>query len=85
MMNESLAARLDALSAELKGLASLGAETRRPAAGLAAELERLGAGVDAPSSRATALEAQAVRFEVEHPALSAALRQAADLLGKAGI
>ena len=85
MTNESLAARLNALSTELKDLASLGADTRRPAAGLAAELKRLGPGADSPSSSASALEAQAVRFEAEHPALAAALRQAADLLGKAGI
>ena len=83
MDNDPLVARLTALSLELKGQTSLDPDVRRAAAGLAAELERLG-GDSSPSS-ATALEAQAVRFEAEHPALSAALRQAADLLGKAGI
>ena len=85
MNNDPLVARLEALCSELKGLSSLDPQARRAAAGLDAEFERLGVGADASSSGATALEAQAVRFEAEHPALSAALRQAADLLGKAGI
>ena len=85
MTNEPLIARLHALRSELEGLSSLDADAHRAATGLKAHLERLGVGAEASGSSATALEAQAVRFEAEHPALSAALRQAADLLGKAGI
>lgn len=85
MTGEPLARRLSALSSELGALPSLDAETRRIAAALSAELERLGAGADSTRSSASTLEALAVRFEADHPALSAALRQGADILGKAGI
>lgn len=85
MTSEPLATRLRALSTELSGLPSLDPDTRRVAATLSAELERLGAAADLSRSSASALEALAVRFEADHPALSAALRQGADLLGKAGI
>ena len=87
MTNEPLLARLRALSSELSALASLDVDTRRAAAGLHAELRRLDVEMDSsrPGASASALEEQAVSFEAEHPALSAALRQAADLLGKAGI
>ncbi len=87
MTHDSLAVRLRALSLELNRLPSLDAETRQAADRFASELERLGVGVGVGGARPTAgsLEALAVRFEAEHPALAAALRQGADLLGKAGI
>ena len=86
MSSEPLAARLRALSSELRQRASLDAATRRLAADLHAELERLlGAGTAASPASAGSLEALAIRFDTEHPAMSAALRQVADLLGKAGI
>jgi Domain of unknown function (DUF4404) len=45
-------------------------------------LGRKGRAVEAPAPR---LEALAVKFEAEHPALADSVRQLADLLGKAGI
>ena len=44
--------------------------------------DRRAAGGDAPAQR---LEALAVRFEADHPALAQVLRQLIDALGKAGI
>ena len=85
MTHDSLAVRLRALTLELNRLPGLDAETRHAADRFASELERLGVGMPGARPTAGSLEALAVRFEAEHPALAAALRQGADLLGKAGI
>ncbi len=44
-----------------------------------------GASLDDHRSLAERLDASAVNFEAEHPALGAALRQVVDILAKAGI
>lgn len=85
MSTDPLATRLRALRDDLSGLSTLDPESRALAGGVAAELERLGASSSGARANAPTLEALAVRFEADHPALAAALRQGADLLAKAGI
>lgn len=48
-------------------------------------LEQPGAGAAADEPLTERLEAVAVRFEADHPALGTAIRQVVDTLGKAGI
>ena len=81
MSREPLKVLLARLHEELGRATSLDEESRRLVGVVVADIERLGA---APAT-AGGLEALAVRFEAEHPAIAAALRQVGDLLGKAGI
>jgi uncharacterized protein DUF4404 len=85
MSTEQLHALLRGLHAELARTASLDAEARRLIGVVVSDLEKLGAAISAPHPTPGALKALAVRFEADHPAMGAALRQVADLLGKAGI
>ena len=85
MPNEPLNSQLRAVLAELGRARSLDPDTRDLADELLGELGRLGASVRAPAPTSGGLETLAVRFEAEHPAMAAALRQVADLLAKAGI
>jgi hypothetical protein len=85
MSNEPLNALLRGLHAELARAPSLDAEARRLLGLVLGDLERLGAGAAGGHPTPGGLEALAVRFEADHPAMAAALRQVADLLGKAGI
>jgi hypothetical protein len=71
--------------AELRTRAALDAEARGAADAVAAEFRRLGVERGHAQSTASRLDALAVRFEADHPAAAAALRQLADQLGKAGI
>lgn len=82
MPNEPMIPLLRALRQELATPRPLDAETRQLLSLVAADIEKLGVGAAATPH---GLEALAVRFEVDHPSMSAALRQVADLLGKAGI
>jgi hypothetical protein len=85
MSNEPLNVLLRGLHAELARATSLDAESRRLIGVVLGDLETLGAGASAAHATPGGLEALAVRFEADHPAMAAALRQVADLLGKAGI
>jgi hypothetical protein len=50
------------------------------------DIERtLGQGADPKRANTSRLEALAVRFEADHPALAASLRRLVDLLGEVGI
>ncbi len=82
MSSESLNSLLSRAHDALGRAPALDAESRRLLALLAADIERLG--LAAPAT-AHGVRAFAVRFEADHPAAAAALRQAGDLLGKAGI
>ena len=82
MSSDQLNALLQRLHEELARAASIDAESRRLLGVVVADIERLG--VAAPTT-ASGLESLAVRFEADHPAVAAALRQVGDLLGKAGI
>ena len=77
---------LKRLHEELGRATALDAESRRLVGVVVEDLRRVGGGAahDADASRG-GLEALAVRFEAGHPDVAAALRQVADVLGKAGI
>jgi hypothetical protein len=88
MSSIELHALLRRLHAQLAASPSLDPESRQLIEVVLGDLQRLGtppaAGAGEPLT-AGGLEALAVRFEAEHPALAGALRQIADVLGKAGI
>jgi Ser/Thr protein kinase RdoA (MazF antagonist) len=86
MSSEDLGRLLAQLHARLKHAKSLDAESRRLLNTVAADIEKALAGDDvAAVTPAPPLEALAVRFEADHPALAGVLRQIMDTLGKAGI
>ena len=85
MSDELLNTRLRGLALELSRLQRLDPDAERLAGEIAAELARLGIPAKSGNPTAGGLESLAVHFEAEHPSAAAALRQAADLLGKAGI
>jgi hypothetical protein len=86
MSSEDLGRLLAQLHARLKHAKSLDAESRRLLNTVAADIEKALASDDAASvAPAPPLEALAVRFEADHPALAGVLRQIMDTLGKAGI
>ncbi|MBS0396067.1 MAG: DUF4404 family protein [Proteobacteria bacterium] len=82
MSSEPLNSLLGRVHEALGRAPALDAESHRLLALLAADIERLG--IAAPAT-AHGVRALAVRFEADHPAAAAALRQVGDLLGKAGI
>ena len=87
MSSEDLNALLRRLHAELAAAPRLDAESRRLVEVVLGDLTHLKALPPEGERALTAggLEELAVRFEAEHPAVAGALRQVADLLGKAGI
>ncbi len=87
MASTELHALLRRLHEELERTATLDDESRRLLGVVLDDVRRIGAASPAGEAEATPrnLEALAVRFEADHPAAAAALRQVADLLGKAGI
>lgn len=88
MASTELHALLRRLHEELDRTAVLDDESARLLGVVLDDVRRIGAaptaGGDALATPGS-LEALAVRFEADHPAMAAALRQVADLLGKAGI
>jgi hypothetical protein len=82
MSSEQLNSLLQRLHEELARASTLDGESRRLLEVVVSDIEKLG--VAAPAT-AGGLESLAVRFEADHPAVAAALRQVGDLLGKAGI
>lgn len=82
MSSEQLNSLLQRLHAELTGATSLDDESRRLLGVIVSDIEKLGFAAPATPG---GLETLAVRFEADHPAAAAALRQVGDLLGKAGI
>ena len=82
MSTEQINALLQRLHEELGRATTLDGESRRLLGVVIADIEKLG--LAAPTTPG-GLESLAVRFEADHPAVAAALRQVGDLLGKAGI
>jgi hypothetical protein len=82
MSSDQLNALLQRLHEELGRATTLDGESRRLLGVVVSDIENLGR---AAPTTPSGLETLAVRFEAEHPAVAAALRQVADLLGKAGI
>jgi hypothetical protein len=85
MSNHELTKLLAQLHERLKHAKSLDAESRKELAVVAADIEKALARKGAAPPPAPPLEALAVRFEADHPALAGVLRQIMDTLGKAGI
>jgi hypothetical protein len=91
MSNEELKGLLTRLHGELGSAKGLDEESRRLLGVVVADIERMGLGQAAGARPAGGmatpggLESLAVRFEADHPATAAVLRQVADVLGKAGI
>jgi ABC-type transporter Mla subunit MlaD len=86
MSDKELRDLLSQLHGRLGNTKSLSAEERRGLTTVLHDIEKVlarnDAEVDAPKPR---LEALAVKFEADHPALADSIRQLADLLAKVGI
>lgn len=90
---ESLQQSLARLHSELAAAPRIDASSRRLLREVLADIERLlqQSAPDAPTPAAGSarsvprLEALAIEFEAEHPALAGSLRQLVDLLGRAGL
>jgi hypothetical protein len=78
MSSEEIPSLLRKLHAELEQASSLDAESRQMLVTLAKDLEKF-------DSQLSTTRGLAARFEAEHPALAATLRQIADTVAKAGI
>jgi hypothetical protein len=85
MSNPELHKLLAQLHERLKHAQSLDAASRKQLTTVAADIERALAREGGAGASAQPLEALAVRFEADHPALAGVLRQIMDTLGKAGI
>jgi hypothetical protein len=88
MANDDLRELLAQLHARLGHAGSLDADARELLLTVSDDIEKALVASDAPvvvSPEPQQLEALAARFEVDHPALAAVLRQIIDTLGKAGI
>lgn len=86
MSSQDLQGLLGQLHARLKHAKSLDTESRELLLTVAADIEKALASNDiAAVAPEQPLEALAVRFEADHPALAGVLRQIMDTLGKAGI
>lgn len=86
-MSTSLKQQLQAMHQQLRETPTADAETRQWLLILLADITRLldPDGTTAESSPTATLETLAARFDADHPALSNAMRQLIDALGKAGI
>jgi len=88
-MPSALHERLEALHAELAGTTSVDAESRQALNSLLRDITRLLekslAQEQGDEPLKERLEALALGFEAEHPALGTTIRQVVDALGKAGI
>ena len=82
MSSDQLNLLLKRLHEELARAASLDGESRRLLGVVVSDIEKLG--LSTPTTPG-GIETLAVRFEADHPAVAATLRQVGDLLGKAGI
>lgn len=81
MSKESLHDALARLHAELQAAPQLDDEARRLLAAVSEDIGR----TTGSAAHAPRLEALAVRFEADHPALAARLRGIADALGRVGL
>jgi hypothetical protein len=86
MSDQNLRDLLAQLHARLGSAKSLDSDERKSLTTVLHDIEKALAGKDqAPEAPTPRLEALAVKFEADHPALADSLRQLADLLGKVGI
>ena len=86
MSRQDLRELLTQLHARLGGAQSLDDEERTQLVTVLRDIEKVLGKKDETAERARPrLEALAVKFEADHPALAESIRQLTDLLGKAGI
>jgi ABC-type transporter Mla subunit MlaD len=86
MSQQDLRELLTQLHARLGSARSLDADERQSLRTVLHDIEKVLAQSDASAAPAKPrLEALAVKFEADHPALADSIRQLADLLGKVGI
>ena len=85
MTSPELQRLLKRLHEELGHAGSLDEESRELLSVVSRDIATLTAAVDDAAGHVPALERMAVKFESDHPALSAVARQLVDALGKAGI
>jgi hypothetical protein len=86
MSRQDLRELLTQLHARLKGAQSLDDEERTQLVTVLRDIEAVLGKNEATAERSKPrLEALAVKFEADHPALADSIRQLADLLAKAGI
>lgn len=85
MSDQNLRDLLAQLHARLGTAKSLDSEERESLTTVLHDIEKALGGKRAPAAPTPRLEALAVKFEADHPALADSMRQLADLLGKVGI
>jgi hypothetical protein len=85
MSDQNLRDLLAQLHARLSTAKSLDSEERKSLTTVLHDIEKALGGKKATDAPTPRLEALAVKFEAEHPALADSMRQLADLLGKVGI
>jgi hypothetical protein len=86
MSNEDLRALLAELHTRLNHADTLDADTRTLLKITASDIETtMARGQATAATHEPLLEALAVKFEADHPAVAAVLRQIIDVLGKAGV
>jgi hypothetical protein len=86
MSRQDLRELLSQLHARLDGAQSLENEERLQLITVLRDIEKVLGKQEETAARARPhLEALAVKFEADHPALAESMRQLVDLLGKAGI
>jgi len=85
MSDEDLRELLAQLHTRLEGAKSLDAESRKLLATVARDIDTTLARTGATGTAPQRLEALAVRFETDHPAIAEVLREIVDTLGRAGV
>ena len=85
MSDEDLRELLAQLHTRLSGAKSLDGESRKLLTTVARDIETTLARSGAAKKTPERLEALAVRFETDHPAIAEVLREIVDTLGRAGI
>ena len=84
-MSEQLKEKLQSLHDALKQVDNLDDDTRQLLQAINDDISRVTSGNPAPENLTDRIEQQTVKFEGEHPQMSAILRDIIDLLGKMGI
>ena len=84
-MSEQLKEKLTSLHQALKQVKNLDDETRQLLVTLGQDIDRVTIDKTVPDNLTERIEQQTVKFEGEHPQMSAILRDIIDVLGKMGI
>ena len=85
MGDEDLRELLAQLHTRLEGAQALDAESRKLLATVARDIDTTLARTGTTGTAPQRLEALAVRFETDHPAIAEVLREIVDTLGRAGV